>query len=133
MPYLNVRLSMDNSLDVAENVKSILMKHTTETLGKNAEVTSIEIDFISPNLWFVSGAPAGEQGVIVFYLDVKVTEGTNTKDEKATYIDKVFSDIQSRLGPISDASYIVVHDVSADSWGFQGRTQEYRFVAGRSL
>lgn len=133
MPYLNIRLSMDSSLDVAEKVKSILMKHTTETLGKNGDVTSIEIDFISPNLWFVNGAPVGEQGFIVFYVDVKITEGTNTKEEKATYIDKVFSDIQSTLGSVSDASYIVVHDVSADSWGFKGRAQEYRYVAGRSL
>jgi 4-oxalocrotonate tautomerase len=132
MPYLNVRIAMKESSSVAEEIVSILMKHTAELLGKKPEVTSIAVDFVSPELWFVGGSPVATNAV-TFYLDIKVTDGTNTKAEKAEYIRKVFSDFEATLGPIIPASYIVIHDVRADSWGFQGKAQEYRFVQTQSL
>ena len=132
MPYLNARIAMEESPAVAESVVSTLMTHTTELLGKKAEVISIAIDFVSPELWFVGGSRISAQDAITFYLDIKVTDGTNTKAEKAEYIQKVFSDIDSIIGPIGPASYIVIHDVRADSWGFQGKTQEYRFIQAQA-
>ena len=47
--------------------------------------------------------------------------------------DRTFSDLDAIFGPITPASYIVIHDVRADSWGFQGKTQEYRFIQSQSL
>ena len=133
MPYLNVRIAMNESSAIAEKVVSILMRHTAEILGKKPEVTSIAVDFISPELWFVGGSRVGEDNAVTFYLDIKVTDGTNTKAEKAKYVRQVFSDLNTILGPITPASYIVIHDVRADSWGFQGQTQEYRFVQSQAL
>lgn len=133
MPYLNVRIAMQESSSVAEEVVSTLMKHTAELLGKKPEVTSIAVDFVSPELWFVGGEQVGATNAVTFYLDIKVTDGTNTKAEKAEYIKKVFSDFEAILGEITPASYIVIHDVRADSWGFQGKTQEYRFIQAQSL
>jgi len=128
MPYLNVRIAMKKSPDVAEKVVSSLMKHTAGLLGKKPEVISIAVDFVSPELWFVGGSRVSDQHKITFYLDIKVTEGTNTKAEKAKYVKEVFSDFEAIMGPITPASYIVIHDIRADSWGFQGKTQEYRFI-----
>jgi 4-oxalocrotonate tautomerase len=133
MPYLNVRISMKESPDVAEKIVSTLMKHTTELLGKKPEVISVAVDFVSPELWFVGGSRVSEQHAVTIYMDIKVTEGTNTKAEKAKYVREVFSDFESIMGPITPASYIVIHDIGADSWGFQGKTQEYRFIQAQSL
>lgn len=133
MPYLNVRIARNESSDVAEKVVSALMKRTSELLGKKSEVTSIAIDFVSPDLWFVGGERVSTQDAVTFYLDIKVTDGTNTKNEKAEYVKNVFSDFEAILGDITPASYIVIHDVRADSWGFQGKTQEYRFIQTQSL
>ena len=133
MPYLNVRVSGPSSAETAEKIVTVLMKHTSEVLGKKAEVTSIEVDFIPANNWFVGGTRVSESKEVTFYLDIKVTEGTNTKAEKLKYINNVFTDFEAILGPITPASYIVIHDVSADSWGFQGRTQEYRFIQAQPL
>ena len=133
MPYLNVRIAMKQTPSVTEKIVPVLMKHTTELLGKKPEVTSISVDFVSPESWYVGGSPISDQNAVTFYLDIKVTEGTNTKAEKAEYVRRVFSDIESVLGPITPASYIVIHDVRADSWGFQGITQEYRFAQTQSL
>jgi len=133
MPYLNVRVSMPDASECAEKIVAVLMKHTSEVLGKKPDVTSIEIDFIAPDKWFVGGVRVSDQKAVTFYLDIKVTDGTNTKAEKAKYVKSVFADFDSMFGPITPASYIVIHDVCADSWGFQGRTQEYRFIQSQPL
>lgn len=133
MPYLNVRVSMPESAEVADGIVSTLMRHTSEVLGKKPEVTSIDISFVPPTLWFVGGKRVSDQNAVTFYLDIKVTEGTNTKAEKAKYVKNVFADFEAIVGPITPASYIVIHDVRADSWGFQGRTQEYRFIQAQPL
>ena len=128
MPYLNVRIAQPESAAMADQIVSALMKRTDEILGKKPEVTSIEVDFIAPDRWFVGGARISDQDTTTFYLDIKITEGTNTKQQKAEYIKAVFSDFVSILGSVTPASYIVIHDIRADSWGFQGKTQEYRFI-----
>jgi 4-oxalocrotonate tautomerase len=133
MPYLNVKISMPESSEVADKIVGILMQHTSEILGKKSNVTSVEVDFIAPNKWFVGGVRVSDQQAVTFYLDIKVTDGTNTKAEKAKYVSSVFADFESILGSITLASYIVIHDVRADSWRFQGRTQEYRFIQSQAL
>ncbi len=133
MPYLNIKISIPDSPDSAEKIVAVLMKHTSEVLGKKPDVISIEIDFISPDTWFVGGVRVSDQKAVTFYLDIKVTDGTNTKSEKAKYVKNVFADLDSTFGPITPASYIVIHDVRADSWGFQGCTQEYRFIHSQPL
>lgn len=62
-----------------------------------------------------------------------MTDGTNTKKEKAEYIKQVFTDFETILGEVTPASYIVIHDVRADSWSFQDLTQENRFIQSQSL
>ena len=133
MPYLNVRLAQDASAETTEKLVNVLMQHTAEILGKKPEVTSIDVEYVSSENWFVGGKRMSEQEGTTFYLDIKVTEGTNTKAEKADYVCRVFADFESVLGTITAASYIVIHDVRADSWGFQGKTQEYRFISSQAL
>jgi 4-oxalocrotonate tautomerase len=37
------------------------------------------------------------------------------------------------LGTLNPASYVVIQDVRGDSWGYEGLTQEYRYIKGKSL
>ncbi len=133
MPYLNLRISQNETSETVDKLVSTLMKHTTDILGKKPEVTSIVIDQIAAQSWFVGGKRISEQNAVTFYLDIKITDGTNTKKEKSEYIKHVFAEFETILGSITPASYIVIHDVRADAWGFQGLTQEYRFIQSQSL
>lgn len=133
MPYLNLRVSIPESSEAAGKLVAVLMQHTTGILGKKAEVTSIQVDFVDPARWFIGGTRVGDQTSATFFLEIIITEGTNTKMEKSKFINHVFTDLQNILGPTAPASYIVIHDMPADSWGFQGRTQEYRFIQSLSL
>lgn len=62
-----------------------------------------------------------------------MAEGTNTKDEKAIYVQKVFAAVEAVVGKLNPASYIVIHEVRGDAWGYQGSTQEYRYINGKRL
>jgi 4-oxalocrotonate tautomerase len=65
------------------------------------------------------------------YLDIKVVDGTNTKDEKAAYIAAAFDGLSRLLGDLHEESYIFVHDVRPEAYGYGGRTQEFRYIAAK--
>ncbi|SDO04578.1 4-oxalocrotonate tautomerase [Rhodoferax sp. OV413] len=128
MPYLHIQLSLPASAGVASEVGALLTELTASILQKKHELTAVSVEFVDPQHWFIGGASLASQHLRSFYLHVQVTEGTNTKDEKARYVAQVFAGLESLLGPLAPASYAVVQEVHADAWGYQGRTQEYRYV-----
>lgn len=133
MPYLNVKLSTPESPETTEQIASMLATLTVDVLKKKRELTSVAFEYISAQRWYIGGASLATQDTATFYLDVKITEGTNTKDEKANYVRRVFAAVESVLGILHPASYIVIHEVRADAWGYAGTTQECRYVDGKRL
>jgi 4-oxalocrotonate tautomerase len=133
MPYLNVKLCSPPSPETADQLALALTELTAGILKKKPELTAIAVEHIPSDLWFIGGKALSAQGAATFYLDIKVTEGTNTKDEKAAYIKAVFSMAESLLGRLHPTSYIVVHEVRADAWGYGGATQEFRYIEGKTL
>ena len=45
--------------------------------------------------------------------------------------DRLEAALDELLGPLHPASYIIVTDIAADSWGYAGETQELRHVRAR--
>ena len=133
MPYLKLKLSAPESVETTEKIAIVLTELTADILKKKRELTAVEIEFISPQRWFIGGVSLQEQNATSFYLDIKVTEGTNTKDEKARYVGQVFSSIETIVGPLATTSYVVIEEVNADAWGYQGQTQEFRYIKGKAL
>ena len=133
MPILNVKLCTTPTPEKSRCVAATLTDLTVEVLKKKRELTAIAIEYVPAAEWFIAGKTLASHSLGMFHLDIKVTEGTNTKDEKAHYVSRVFAALEEILGPLAEASYIVIHDVRGDSWGYQGQTQEYRYVRGKSL
>jgi 4-oxalocrotonate tautomerase len=127
MPILNVKVSGAKSTELTGQISELLLDLTTRILKKKREVTSIAIDYIDPDNWIVGGISLSEQGKNSFYFDIKITDETNTKDEKALYIREAFAGFARILGTLHEESYIYVQDVRAASYGFGGYTQEYRY------
>lgn len=133
MPYLNCKLCVPPSQEVTAKIASVLTDLTAEVLKKKRELTAVAVEYVAPEQWYIGGTSLADQSLRSFYLDIKVTEGTNTKDEKALYVSRVFAAIESIVGSVAPASYIVIHEVRADSWGYQGQTQEFRYVRRKVL
>jgi 4-oxalocrotonate tautomerase len=127
MPILNVKVSGTKSPELTRQIAGLLLELTTRILKKNPEVTAIAIDYVDPDNWIVGGKTLSEQRKSSFYFDIKITDETNTKDEKALYIREAFEGFARILGELHEESYIHVQDVRAASYGFGGRTQEYRY------
>ncbi len=133
MPILNVKLCVTPTPETSGRVAAALTDLTVEILKKKRELTVVAIEYVPASEWFISGNTFASQSLATFSLDIKVTEGTNTKNEKAHYVNRVFAALEEIVGQLAPASYIVVHDVRGDSWGYQGQTQEYRYVRGKLL
>ena len=91
-------------------------------------VTAVAVEFISRKLWFVAGRSTEEIGRPAFFLDVRITDGTNSKDEKARFHATTFAALDQLLGGVDPESYIHVDDLRADSYGYGGLTSERRYV-----
>lgn len=133
MPILTVKLSTKPSPDVSTRIAVALTDLTIEILKKKRELTAVAIDRVFPGAWFIAGIPVETHALNTFHLDIKVTEGTNTKDEKAFFISRVFAAMDGIIGPIAPASYVVVHEVRGDAWGYLGQTQEFRYIKGKPM
>lgn len=112
---------------MSRSISVILLELTSRILRKDPKVTSIAIDYINPEDWIVAGKSLADHGKSSVYFDIKVTDETNTKAEKAQYIRESFDAFSNLLGTLHDESYIYVQDVRATSYGFGGLTQEYRY------
>jgi 4-oxalocrotonate tautomerase len=127
MPILNVKVSGQKSPDMSRKISAMLTELTTRILGKDPKVTSIAIEYVDPDDWIVAGQPLSAQGKASVYFDVKVTDETNSKAEKARYISEAFAGFEKLLGNLHEESYIYVEDVRASAYGYGGKTQEFRF------
>jgi len=127
MPILNVKISARKSPELTRQIAELLLDLTSRILKKKREVTAIAIDYVDHDCWIVGGHLLSEQSKNSFYFDIKITDETNTKDEKALYIKEAFAGFARILGNLHDESYIHVEDARAASYGYGGHTQEYRY------
>ena len=127
MPIINVKISAKKSPELTKKVADLLLDLTTRILKKKREVTAITIDYIDHDSWIIAGLSLSEQNKNSFYFDIKITDETNTKDEKALYIKEAFAGFSEILGNLHEESYIYVQDVRAASYGYGGYTQEHRY------
>ena len=131
MPILNVSIAAAPNAALSAKVAVALGDLTARILGKSRAVTAVAIRYIDPEHWFAGGQSLAAQGKSSFHLDIKVTDSTTTKDEKARSLAEVFAAMAKLIGPLHEESYILVHDVRADAYGYGGLTQEHRYVAGQ--
>jgi 4-oxalocrotonate tautomerase len=66
-----------------------------------------------------------------FWLDIRITDGTNTREEKAAFIAAAFAKMNELIGPLHSESYVHVNEVRGDAYGFGGVTQNERYITGK--
>jgi 4-oxalocrotonate tautomerase len=127
VPILNVKVSAKRSNEMTQRISTLLSELTTRVLGKDPSVTSIAVEYVDPEDWIVGGKSLFEQKKNSVYFDIKITDETNTKAEKAKYIREAFAAFSELLGDLHEESYIYVQDVRAAAYGYGGKTQEFRY------
>lgn len=124
MPFVHIKVA---GVQIGAREKQQLQKQATgfmvDIMRKRPEVTAVLVDVAEPGSWSVGGKPVS----VAANLDVKVTRGTNTHEEKARFVAAVAAMFREVLGPdLPVATYVVVDEIEADAWGYDGVTQEER-------
>jgi 4-oxalocrotonate tautomerase len=133
MPMITLQLAAEPDALLAREAAQLVTRRTAEILGKDPKVTAVAVEFIPPAQWFIASRPVSELGTRAFFLEVRISDGTNTKDEKARYVATLFTDLDRLLGGVDKESYVHVNDVRADAYGYGGLTQERRYVQSRPV
>ena len=131
MPIINIAISGAAEAALSAHLAEAVSKLTQLHLRKDPKVTAVLIAYHDPAHWFAGGISLADQAKRSFWLDIKVVDGTNTKQEMETYLAAIYKAMQELLGAVHEESYILVHEVPAHAYGFGGKSQEYRFIAGR--
>jgi 4-oxalocrotonate tautomerase len=130
MPLITVTYSTSRqSPSLKADIAAAVSELTANILHKDPKVTAVIVKSADAADWFAGGKSLAEQKLASFWLDVHVTEGTNTKDEKAAYLAAMFKRMGELLGPLHTESYLHVDEVKGDAYGFGGLSQERRYIA----
>lgn len=128
MPILNVTLSSAPDVAQSTRIAATLTRLTKQLLLKDETLTSVAINHVAPAHWFIGGTTLAQLKKTTFFLNILVTDETNTASQKAAYIAAVFAAMAEELGDLHEVSYVHVHDARAAAWGYGGLTQQYRAV-----
>ncbi|MDX0448858.1 4-oxalocrotonate tautomerase [Sinorhizobium medicae] len=126
MPIINISIAGEPDPERSTKIAARLSELTQSHLRKDPSVTAIIVTYVDPRHWFAGGKSIASQQLDSFWLDIKVVDGTNTKQELAGYIEA-----KEFLGKLHPESYVLVHEVPAAAYGYGGKTQEFRYISGR--
>ncbi|MEJ2434090.1 MAG: 4-oxalocrotonate tautomerase family protein [Pseudolabrys sp.] len=129
MPLITVTVSTPHKKVLAKaEIAAEVSRLSAAILHKDPKVTAVIVARVPPEDWFCGGRSLSEHWLASFWLDFHVTNGTNTKDEKAAFIAAVYQSMENLLGPLHEESYAHVHEVVDDAYGYGGLTQERRYI-----
>jgi 4-oxalocrotonate tautomerase len=131
MPFIHVRYSTPAERDLRQPIASFVTETTAKVLRKEAEVTAVAVEQVPADSWFIAGKSLAEHRKATFFVEVRVTSGTNLKEERAAYLREVFRGLATLLGPVHPESYVHIHEAEGDAYGYGGVSQEARWVRAR--
>ena len=93
MPMITIRYATpQEGENIRPRVAELAARLAHEKLGEDLGVTAVLAEAADPQGWFIAGKKPVDAGLAAFWLDIKVTAGTNTKDETAGFVKAVFDD-----------------------------------------
>jgi 4-oxalocrotonate tautomerase len=126
MPYLNVRLGGEPLGDEAKQALLTRLTELMETvMGKDREVTVVTIDDTPNRRWAAAGRPLANDARMA-QVDIKITRGTNDDDDKQRMIGAATTALMEIAGDCVGPIYVVIDELPADSWGYDGLSQAER-------
>jgi 4-oxalocrotonate tautomerase len=124
--YASPRRAAASADAIAEAANAL----SAEILRKDPAVTAVAVEEFNPADWFIAGRSLAQHGLAAFWLDIRVTDGTNTREEKEAFVAATFERMNALIGPLHTESYVYVNEVRGDAYGYGGLTQNARRAAG---
>lgn len=125
MPFARLILNPAQTPDTTSRLAADLTSAIAKDLGKRHDLTSILIETPAAAHWTIG---AGDREVAA-HLEVCVTAGTNNEEEKRTFVRNAMALLRRALPTLAAATYVVVTELPAANWGYDGRTQADRAIS----
>jgi 4-oxalocrotonate tautomerase len=124
MPFINVKVAGPSLAQ--SQVASLQVGITAlmaDILHKVGPLVGVLVEEVPLSGWSVGGEPVA----CAAQVEATISADTNTAEEKARFIAEATRLLKDVLGSgLSEVSYVVLHEVPKDSWGYDGLTQAYR-------
>ena len=132
MPMITVKFSVPETRPgLGEAVAKAVNKLSADVLKKNPALTAVAIDQVPADQWFIGNKSLAEHKLAAFWLEIRIVDSTNTREQKAEFIATTFAKMNELIGPLHDESYVYVNEVQGDAYGHSGVTQNERYFKGR--
>jgi 4-oxalocrotonate tautomerase len=92
-----------------------------DDLHKEAEVAVVHVNLVPAERWFVDGQR--HLHTTGAYLEVSITAGTSTANEKARFIAGAYQLLRLSLGMLPDAVYVALYQLDGEGYGYNGISQ----------
>jgi 4-oxalocrotonate tautomerase len=126
MPFIDVRVAGPLDMAQTDKIQKEITSLMAEVLDKKAPLTAVLVEQVKLAGWTVGAEPVPR----AVQVDATISAGTNTPEQKARFIAEVNRLLRDVLGPdLPEVSYVVIHEVPQDSWGYGGLTQQHRAKA----
>ena len=129
MPMITVRyVTPSPRPELRADVARLATRLGAEQLGKDPNVTAVLVEEADPQGWFIASKRPTDDGLAAFWLDIKITAGTNTKADTTAFVKAAYAGMQQLIGPLHEECYAFVHAIDGDAYGYGGRTQNGRWA-----
>ncbi|MEJ2611545.1 MAG: tautomerase family protein [Candidatus Thiodiazotropha sp.] len=125
MPYIEVTIDPTPTPEQATKLAAGITEALQKETHKRPEVTAVRINSREALLWTINTAKLRQTTA---YMEIKITQGTNSHEEKSSLIARLHQLLLDTLGELEPASYIVLHELPAENWGYAGLTQAHRTI-----
>lgn len=126
MPFIRISVAADAFDDTtAQTLAAAATDLMAEVLGKDPALTSVQVCRQQGGVWTTGAEPSTPAAA----CEAFITHGTNTYSEQAEFIGEMDAALRRVLPGLSMASYVIVREVPAASWGYGGITQAARAAA----
>jgi 4-oxalocrotonate tautomerase len=132
MPMITIRYAaIQRKAGLTEAIARAANKLSADILHKNPQITAVTVEEVAAENWFIGDRSLAQHGLASFWLDIRIVDGTNTRDEKVTFVEAAFAKMKELLDVLHDESYVHVNEVRGDAYGYGGVTQNERYFAGK--
>lgn len=132
MPMITIRYAaVQRKSGLTEAIAKAANNLSANILHKNPSITAVTVEEMAPGHWFIGDKSLAAHGLASFWLDIRIVEGTNTREEKAAFVAATFARMTELLGPLHSESYVYVNEVRGDAYGYGGLTQNERYFAAK--
>jgi 4-oxalocrotonate tautomerase len=132
MPTLHLAYCPASTEPEARQLASQLTELTARLLRKRADLTLVQLQRVDALDWWVGAARPAATGLAGYRLRIDISQGSNSGDEIAGFIEAVHNAMGRLLGALHPASYVVVQEQPMAHWGWSGRSQAARLAASAS-